>query len=262
LPWGFTPQGDFATSTEAPYPKILCDRIATILRDYAIEMGFIMLPLENLDVTDISPQRSAQALGSAVRGSKKTPPFASEFSEVKAIKRADLDPVLHKILRSPLKGGDSETAGSSSGVPSPYVIVGVFREPSDFLAEAYKARHPVDSLFPIPESLVNNMKWVVEAGPVAVTAFRNDAIRNLVKLLHDNRQMDSQIIADMPGHLRNILQKKKLFTLQQLAQSIAHPDTSVVAEASRGFAITGLAGYCWSYWSLRSHWSYNSYAIR
>jgi hypothetical protein len=239
LPWGFTPQGEFATSAEAPYPRLLCHRIAAIVRAYACEVGFVLPPLENLDAANALPQQRSRAVGSANRSSfgKKSPPLVSEFCEVVTLKRSEVDSNKHKILRSPLKGGDAEKAG----LPSQLVVVGVFREPEDFLHQASKVGHPVDTLCAVQENLISNMRWIVESGPVAVLDFRNAALRKLVKMIADNKSKDAAVLDAMPLHARNILGCKKLATLDMLSKSINHPDKTIVSEACRGFDITGLA---------------------
>ena len=105
--------------------------------------------------------------------------------------------------------------------------------------EALKANHPVDSLFAIPPAIIFNIDWLLKEGPVEVCKFRINFIKELVKMIHDNRSADEAVLSALSASQQRILAGKKLASLQALATRINHRDKTIVKDATAGFRLTG-----------------------
>ena len=240
-PWGVLVVNEktaFATAGEAEYTSALCNLMADAVVDYVNEQGVFEVGIRfNDDYNSASTNQRSRAAGSAARSTtgKRPLQIISEFKEVIAMKLVDMEPKRHKLLRTIYKG--------DSGFAAEEVVVGVFREPEDFLIAALAAKHPVDDLKAVDERLVQNIKWIFSSGPAVVGKFRLDAIKALVKLIADNRDEDNRIVADLPPSMRSVLSGKKLHTLRCLSKQVGFKDFSIVDDACEGFHLTGLAPY-------------------
>ena len=235
--WGANGAG-FATAEETEYPRLMCDTMADAAVESAVALGFSNLGVNaNPDVHEASALQLRRMAGSADRSNtgRKPAPLVSEFETVISVMPAAVDDKRHRVLRTTVCKGVSGSVES--------VTVGVFREPEKFILEALAAKHPVDSLFAIPPALIFNIDWILKEGPVSVCKFRINFIKELVKLVHDNRADDDAVLATLSSSQQRILSGKKLATLQLLATRINHPDKTIVSDATKGFRLTGFQKY-------------------
>ena len=235
-PWGLaiTTEGPvFATAEETQYARELCNNIANCTVESAKAAGFTNAGLNvNPDASTATVAQLARMTGAAQRSStgKRPAPLVSEFREVIAVDATDVLKPNWKKVRTCAERG-------ASGCER--IMVGVLREPEEFIAEALKLRHPVDMELSVPAAIRNNIAWMAECGPTRVAKFRLEAIRDLAKLVHDNIAADTEALAYLSPAQRKVLDGKKLVTLGMLAERIKHRDKNIVKEATAGFRITG-----------------------
>ena len=238
LPWGVSLQNGsvaFATAEETEYPTPLCVAIADAAVDDAVQAGCSNVGRQfNPSILDATEKQLQKMAGFADRSStgKRPAPLVSEFHEVCTIDQSLVDPIIHRVLRTISQRGDGGCATK--------VVVGVIREPDDFLVQALKAKHPVDLDSAIPKQLIANIDWLLNVGPVECAAVRVRAIRMVAKLVSDNALEDASMLKDRTPYQKHILKGKKMFSLKCLARMIHHKDLSVVDEACEGFRLTGL----------------------
>ena len=183
--WGFIRTEDkwpFATPKEAAYPRLLCERFATLLQIKCQQEGMHPVP-------SISAQ-SATAKQRASKGKQpsvsKVPPIISEFQFVQTIHSKltpclDAKSCLTKAFQGvPLgsclihaKGGSSDQT-ASSGVEhnlQEYKF-GVYRSAAEFVKQAKDLMHPFDTCHSMPELMVGGLNFVLTSGPVVVMKHR------------------------------------------------------------------------------------------
>ena len=238
LPWGVAMKNGsiaFATAEETEYPTALCVALADATVEHAVQSGCSNVGKNfNPSIHDATEKQLQKMAGFADRSStgKRPAPLVSEFREVCTIDQTLVDPVLHRVLRTVSQKGDGGCATK--------VVVGVIREPEEFLSEALKAKHPVDLDSAIPQHLIDNIDWILSSGPVECAAARVKAIRMVAKLVKDNASEDVNMLKNRTPYQQHILKGKKMFSLKCLAKMIHHKDLSVVDEACEGFRLTGL----------------------
>jgi hypothetical protein len=185
-PWGFVDPAlsssdtpwVFATSQEAQYPKLLCERIADLVCEVATARGVKFTPkgLASLEAMPHDAKRMRVAANRQPRG-QIILPLISEFKAVEVV-RADELHEMHRLLRPVLQGKSAGAMSSYTVSPQvPMVMAGVFRSPEEFIREALQVQHPFDMHVDLPEVSSKALHNILRLGPVGLSAKRCSAIR-------------------------------------------------------------------------------------
>lgn len=247
----------FDTSKEAAYPKLLCVRAARIIHDSIIGKGYLPLPT-NISEADSHPEAKRQkrraSVGLFVRGNK-LPPIVTDFQsfvevclpqgrvgEVVMMNDGTSAKILRLVTRA--IGGSTnlekvDVKLDSTNTANDY-IVGVFRTPQQFAAEASKLRHPIDLESSLPDIVKRNIFWILTSTPLQRAKHRLDRLISLKKLVADTGKADEALFDKMCPETRKVLKGKKLSALRILLQQADYPDVGIVDEIAEGFPLTGV----------------------
>lgn len=160
------------TPAKAAYPKLLCERFATILADEAKTLGFSINPFFG-DEPMIDPR---VATNKQPRG-RKIPPIVSEYFCTRTVRapvgeQPELDD--KNILRAPfhdiptgaklLRNAKAKRGFSDDSTSSCLWVFGLFRSMQQFFRVATEMSHPFDTFraVPLSESPLETMKMRME----------------------------------------------------------------------------------------------------
>lgn len=231
LPWGLTSgsKRTFATTEECAYNKQLAAAWADVVVNVAINRGLSPQPNTMLDVT---PQHSRQqqvtnkaVLGMLPRG-KTIPPLLTDLMKpAEAILPESIDPrtltvgaripdskffpagtKLLRLIAFDKKGGDDEKATEGGKISA---VLGIPRDPLDYLAEVCKLVHPVVQQMRVPEVITLSMKR--SAAQVAELRAKwakqaLDTIRELADAEKETQQVASSCSEDSQEEAAAVLQ--------------------------------------------------------
>ena len=250
-PWGLlrTADGDqFATSTEAAYPRLLCERFATLLLLEANSKGLMVGVLQNEQ-----PRHDARvAAGKQPRG-RKIRAIISEYGRVQLVtvpknkppKLCDKHLLCHpfhdvpagsKLLRSsPAKRGSSGT-----NVPSITYVFGVFRECKQFFKDAQSLMHPFDSFSAVPDHVLLAIYNVLTCSPLVTMKRRLQRLHQWKQWASELEATDKSIFQQMDGGCAAVLKGKRLALLEKLATEVNWQDKDVHEQLRKGFRLVGV----------------------
>ena len=162
---------------------------------------------------------------------KRPLPLVSEFEKVEYVQAGKHDEKRCRVIR--------ETGGASGHDSQQVQVVGSYRAPTDFLQQAFAAVHPVDAVTGTPEHVEANIEWIISSCPVEVCKLRLAAVRDIAKMVADNKEEERKLHSSWSVSRQRILLDKQMLTLGALAEQIGHPDKLLIKQACNGFQLVG-----------------------
>ena len=253
----------FPTSEEAAYPWLLCERVAHVVKELAISLGFS--PMESL--IQQSQQQTSSALqhvnmGFLPRG-QKLKPLVSEFSHYKTwlFTVGQSSDIVAGILnnfpkgtrivhRKLLKWGEvrvSDVDGNSLGSIDTIrlddivekISFGIPRDPDDFVEEAIKAGHPRFLDYKSIDKIDDLLKQNLMMDAATLLGRRVAWLKKWTKRAGELCQAEKELHDGMEPHCAAVLKGKRLLLLGEMLTDISYPDVHLVRDICEGFKITG-----------------------
>lgn len=258
LPWGKTATG-FATAEECAYNDHLCAAWAEAIYQFALANNFV--PAAELATQVTSQSAAAPALNKAILGclprGRKVPPFISEFLEPQIWDITHAPEVQQLALGKRIPdscslvpkgsrlynfvnsdGGSSNVYDEASGMPH-FALIGIPREPEDFLHQACKLTHPTEMAMNVSPILLDNMKAYNDPAGLEFRRKQCEFANRLVRLCSELKTAEADCKAAMPQHLQRILRSKRLLLFEKLLEDMGYPDSSIAADMRNGFPLCG-----------------------
>lgn len=269
LPWGLTSgsKRTFATTEECAYNKQLAAAWADVIVTAAVNRGLSLQPQTMMDIT---PQHSRQrqvtnkaVLGMLPRG-KTIPPLLTDLMQpAEYILPDSINPrsltvgaripdnkffpagtKLLRLITFDKSGEDDEKAmGSGSGNAS--AVLGIPREPVDYLTEVCKLVHPVVQQMRVPEVITLSM--MMNAGQKA--ELRAKWAKQALNTIRDLAAAEKELHNKLPPHVKTILKRKRLLFFKRQLEMIDYPDAKIADEMVEGHPL--LVGWLHPMFSLR-----------
>lgn len=251
--WGVSQQSTgswkFNTADEAEYTSVFCKAVATKVAQAAVRMGHIRYDeILQSDMADVPANKRNKVAAAVQPRGAAVPPIVSEYRCIEAvvIPAAMFSSLLcgkslplslstgdNKILRLEKQGGD---AGPNCVFTA---IVGFYRTPQEFVAEAAKAQHPFDCVCNVPDVTRHNVFFILTQGKVAVTKFRLSAIQDVKKVVQECEAEDAAILSALPAEIQRVLVNKKFASLKRLLLKYSYVDSKIADELPKGLSYTG-----------------------
>ena len=259
-PWSASIQADslrFATSEEAAYPWLLCERVIHCIQAQAISLG-AQAPT-TLDEQALGPQSdrlNRLVLGALPRG-QKVKPLVAEFGHFVTVYS---DPQRPQLLdnyvkqlpkgakltsRRLLKRGDIQATedqiflelGNAENIEKS--CIGVPTEPDEFIQRAIKAGHP-RSLDQFLDPIIANMlKANFIDDPSVLAKKRCDFFKKYLKRAVALNAGEEDLRKNMPPYVRELVGNKRLLLWEEMLNDIGYPDTTLIKEIASGFRLSG-----------------------
>ena len=261
LKWGKTATG-FATAEECAYNDTLCAAWAEAVFDFALTRGYTKLPETVHEIKTATAQTvyvNKAILGCLPRG-RKLLPFISEFLQpatydistmpsvqTMVIGKRIADDVsqfpkgskLLRFVNADEGNGDCEgDNGGNLGLPT-HAVIGIPRNPGEFLKEACSLTHPTAMSMAVGELVQRNIKLYNDPMGLEFRRKQCEFSSKLVKLCVELKGVEATVKQNMPEHVRQVLAPKRIALFKKLLVDLEYPDFKVADEMTEGFPLCG-----------------------
>ena len=228
-------------ATRAACPPLLCDRLATLIKQAAVDRGAVPTP-------ECSPARPQPP---PLR-QRRQPPLVAEYKLITdACPAASCEyrllrtlPVLKKGV---IDGGFDDARGTqvdlSENFDPSQDVYGVFRTPAEFVKAALLAKHPIDAIPQIPDVLVRNVVRVLNDGPALTNAKRKLAVKKVQRLALSLQAGEVELHQSLNPEMQVVLKDKKLLLWKELMTLTDFHDKTLFDEVTKGFNLVGQAAF-------------------
>ena len=226
-PYGVSGQGRtlrFATAEEAEYPQQLCSKVVELL---SASLGCNLRSVASLRACDLAAGQKQH---------KRHPPLVPEFAAFVTSKEPPLQP--HKQLDQRVNG---HLDGGGVGTAFRF---GIFHTKEQFLQEAVKTSHPFDRFSTVDDVTRQNILDILTEGPVKSSKFRMQQLLECERMAQDLQEQQNSWVRDMPKHMQDVLQGKRLLFWKKLLEIEQYPDVDVCDFMFRGVDLVGSHGVC------------------
>ena len=244
LPWGVSNDGSFATAEEAEYPMLLCDRLAQIWLDMALEMGF-----QQLDQLDDVSGKARADIAARVQPRRSIPPLVREFSRILEVQVpggvvqldsklclvnafADI-PAGSKRLKTTVKrvGESSDTAV--------FMLFGVYYKENEFLDIARSLDHPFDTFCDVPDCNLRLLYFMMTSGPVALMKYRLEVVEKWRGWLRILLGREKELHRSLEADVESVISKKNILLMEKISSSFGWQDQNIINDICEGFDLVG-----------------------
>lgn len=236
LPWGKA-GNSFATANEAEYPMAMCESVAKVLVSV---LGLSESADAPGNLTEFSPHKLRRLTALRQPRGRRFPALMTEFGAVLTLPETAPPSPWHRELRHFYdKGADG------SEVCERFRVVGVWRDPEQYIKEALTIPHPVDFVESVPQPLREAISFLLSSSESEYVQNLVSQIRCLTKLVHDNKLADQQAYERLPDFAKPLMKGKHLSTLQSLLDMFRDdwPDQALAKDIVKGFRLTGTQPY-------------------
>eukprot|EP00435_Cladocopium_sp_Y103_P072753 s158_g41.t1 len=249
----------FPTHLEAAYPVLLCERLASIAKIKALELG--AAEVENLqEQIQTAPSTQHRILLDMLPRGRKFKPLVSEYgSYEKWAVASDVSEsmflqqfpkgtrIVHRQFQKgmfrvdALKDDEVKVHSSCNAQHEMHEIftLGIPREPSDFLDRALKAGHPRTIAVHLSDMVKQVLAENFGGDDHALVKQRAAFLWKWSKRAKELSGEEDAFHASLPQHLQQLLQGKRLLLLKEVLQDLKYPDSGLVDEISNGFHLHG-----------------------
>ena len=119
------------------------------------------------------------------------------------------------------------------------IVIAIPREPLDFLRRAVEAGHPSSNAISLPDDLKRVVEWNRDADAYTIHKHRIDFVKFWTERARKLGTENQQLMAEVPPHLRPILQGKRLALWHAMVDHFDYPDKRLVSDITNGFPVTG-----------------------
>eukprot|EP00435_Cladocopium_sp_Y103_P000018 s3918_g1.t1 len=245
----------YPTAEEAAYPKLLCTRLAEIVRAKLLELGVIDVDnlQQQLEVEQTSLHRVV--LPALPRG-KRFKPLVSEYGAYNTVIHSLIvDEPLHllppgaKLVHQRISqwgevrvdgaiadesvqdfSADKEVMVSQFGLP---------RAPLDFCERAVKCGHPRGMAVHLPQCVKEVIEQNLSMEPAELALLRCKELTRWTVRAEQLKQQEAEYKKSLPEHMQPLMQKKRILLFKEMLEAVDYPDKRLIADMSNGFSITG-----------------------
>ena len=120
------------------------------------------------------------------------------------------------------------------------VVIGVYRTPERFVAEAMSAGHPSMLSSLLPPELLEAVQAIHRRGEGAVARDRTAVLRMWLQWVSELSPEEETLKDSLPQFRREVLHSKRLLVFRRMLESIQHEDVALVDNMASGFDLTGV----------------------
>ena len=253
----------FPTTSQAEYPKELCNEMSRCLAKFLVHQGTI------LPDTNFTTETSLTARHLRQHGRKPLPPLVAEywlisdqpiadhFQHVKQLNR--LPPTMEKggvvlldndkglldqqcaILEqqySTLPGTVFRATSSFEKVEKWY---GVLRTPIQMASATEPICHPMDLQIPLPDILLRAIATVIQLGPQQVAELRAKHCSRILERIKSLEKSERELHNSLNPQVGAVLKGKNILIWKELLEETQYPDLDIVSEVTEGIRLVGPA---------------------
>jgi hypothetical protein len=257
-PWGLHLKGGswkFDTAGEAVYPKELCQKMSQLTLDQLLKDGVQLqkppvLPPKPVDKLPKRPNLVKASAGRQARG-QQGPTLLPEHRNMQKfyLEEEDFNKVEEgQVLAADLRLGSFvlpktakvvRKASSKEGEkaePSFAIVVAMPWTEEEFLEEALKLEHPVDTLQGLPPEIYRAIFHCLTRD---VKSFRKKTLDHWKTRSMQLQPKEDELHEQLPPEFKVVLQGKRILLLQEMMKAAGHQDEMLIHRITTGFQITG-----------------------
>ena len=242
----------FDTASEAEYPPALCQAMAGIIHDLAVEAG--MTPHSRLKPDKTERDKLKASAGSQPRGTR-FPRLLPEFLSVETVPAdefaGDLHPYLGKVipqelmilLDMPGSSGKLLELRENTREEEPQKLdakIGVYDSKVDFAYKACQLQHPFDEKSAASDLLLKAIFELLTAGPAAVEERREETFAHYESRSSQLDAEEDRCHSGVPEPKRHLINGKKFILLQEMAREMGYDDDGLARLGIGGTRLTGI----------------------
>lgn len=230
-------------TTDAAYPKPLCEAMSDALKIRARALGF------EVDSTSLPATLCSRASAQTQSRRPAGPPLISEYEYTQTLSTMSADvpmlsdkmclvrpfhsvPVGSKLLRRIQAGGTNQ--------PEETVYTfGIFRSQWQFVSDAKAVLHPFDTCCALPDHMLIALADILTRGPLAIMKFRLELITKWSSWEKELRASEKALRESLPPGVAKVLAGKNLLLLERIAEDLDWPDKHLISDIQSGFKLTG-----------------------
>ena len=119
------------------------------------------------------------------------------------------------------------------------VVIGVYRTPEQFVADAMAVGHPSLLSSLLPSELLEAVQAIHRRGEGDVARSRTAVLRMWLQWVSELGPAEEELKTSMPSFRCEVLQSKRLLVFRRMLEAIQHEDVSLVDNIAAGFDLTG-----------------------
>ena len=245
----------FPTHLEAAYPVLLCERLATIAKLKALELGAFEIH-DLAQQTEHAPSSQHRFLLDILPKGRKFKPLVLEYGRYEkwaAVTQRDFSDqqflhnfpkgtkIVHRQLYKGIFRVDENDKSSDSDIRchasctlehSAYEVLtlGIPREPADFLEKAVQAGHPRSIAIHLPDAVKDVLDKNFSGDEYKLAKERASFLWKWSNRAKELAVDEKRLHESMPEHLRHLLHGKRLLLLKEVLEDLKYPDTKLFDE--------------------------------
>ena len=242
----------FDTASEAEYPPALCQAMAAIIHDLAVDAG---MPPHCADKPDKTERDNLKAAAGRQPRGTRFPRLLPEFLSVETVPAdnlaEDLRPHIGKVvpqelmilMNMPGASGKLLELRENTGGEEPQKLdakIGVYDSKVGFAYKACQLQHPFDEKSAASDLLLKAIFELLTAGPDAVEERREELFKYYEERLAQLDAEESRCHASVPEAKRHLIRGKKFILLQEMARDMGYDDAGLSRLGISGTRLTGI----------------------
>ena len=259
-PWGLTEDNTFATAEECAYNAELAENWAVSITDYAKAEGLVSPPA-TLEQTAFHPTlnndyANRSVVGVQPRGHKLPPVMTdlltpqqvdvSAFPDIKCLApgmrlpdNSSFPPGSRLIRFVNDEKGVEVSKSVNVSMPRSMAIMGLPREPEQYVREACRLTHPMNFDARLSKELNNALRVQINEGAMELRKTRIHSSQCILKLAAELALEEKRMHDEWPAHIRRIMKNKRVLLFKRLLEDIGYGDSKVADEMMVGFPLNG-----------------------
>eukprot|EP00435_Cladocopium_sp_Y103_P057060 s2477_g19.t1 len=191
---------------------------------------------------DISAHPAVQklALGKRIPDFCEAFPKGSKLFRFVNVKGGVDDDANSNVFNANADAACHELSGEhlNQGLPT-HAMIGIPREPMEFLREACKLTHPTEMAMFVSQLLIDNINAHNDPSGLTFRRKQCNFAKQLVRLCDELQGGEKACKQSMKPHVREVLRNKRLKLFGHLLGMFAYPDAKIAEEMANGFPLCG-----------------------
>ncbi|CAE7258543.1 dnajb6-b [Symbiodinium sp. CCMP2592] len=129
--------------------------------------------------------------------------------------------------------------GKSELLEGELIRIGLPSEPNAFVQRAVQAGHPRDGSAHVSKLVVNAIKANFSDPPAQTVTSRAAALKHWTARAKQLEHKEEELHRSLPGHLRCLLEGKRLLLWQEMHEAAGSPDDQLITHMCDGFKLSG-----------------------
>ena len=120
-----------------------------------------------------------------------------------------------------------------------YLVFAMPWQTEEFVTEALKLQHPIDTLFDLDDSIYRSIHFSLVNGATAVINKRKRLLAHYEYMAKQMEEKEAEVHRAIHPDLQRVLESKKVMIFKKLCEDAGHDDPLLIKRLVSGFKVTG-----------------------